>query len=96
MKRELLEQLAEALSKRIGGKYTCPICRHEQLMVACNGLFINVLHENDLDSLRFGPSSIPTFPIICTHCGYITQHAVAVFLPEWEKFLEVYKEQEKQ
>lgn len=95
MKQELLEKLTTALSKRVEGRYTCPVCRHEQLMVASNGLFINVLHKNDLNTLRFGPCTIPTLPIICTHCGYITQHAVAVFLPEWEKFVEEYKNQGK-
>lgn len=95
MKQELLNKLATALSKKFKGQYTCPICKHAQVMQVSHGLFLNILHENNLDPLRFGPNSIPTLPIICTNCGYITQHAVAVFMPDWESFLKEYGEQDK-
>ena len=95
MKQELLDKLAAALSTRFKGNYTCPVCKHEQLMQACTGLFINILHENNLDPLRFGPNSIPTLPIICTNCGYITQHAVGVFMSNWEDFRKEFESQDK-
>lgn len=62
MKQELLDKLAAALSSRFKGNYTCPVCKHEQLMQACTGLFINILHENNLDPLKFGPNAITYTP----------------------------------
>lgn len=95
MKQELLERLVSALSKRFKGNYKCPVCQHEQLMQACHGVFLNILHEDNLDPLKIGPNSIPTLPIICTNCGYITQHAVGVFIPNWEDFRKDFENQNK-
>lgn len=94
MKQELLEKLVKELSSKIKHKkYKCPICDHEEVMQAVNGIFINILHEKDLNPLRFGPTGIPTLPIICNNCGYITQHAVAAFISDWEQFKKEYEEQ---
>lgn len=94
MKQELLEKLVKELSVKIKHKkYKCPICEYEQVMQACTGIFLNILHENNLDPLRFGPKGIPTLPIICNNCGYITQHAVTAFISDWEQFKKEYEEQ---
>lgn len=95
MNNYLRDKIINSLNAKLPEKvYTCPACGRNDTMGISTGLIINVLHENNLDILRFGPLAIPTIPIICNNCGYVAQHAVAVFLDDWEKFKKEYEQQE--
>ena len=70
-KAEIADKLNEKLSE-----VTCPMC-HQHNFIIADGYFINVLHDN-IESVKFGGSSIPTISIICSNCGFVSQHALGV------------------
>ncbi|MBR4391952.1 MAG: hypothetical protein IKT08_07605 [Bacteroidales bacterium] len=76
-KAEIAAKLNEKLTE-----ITCPMC-HQHNFIIADGYFVNILHEN-LDSFKLGGSSIPTISIICSNCGFVSQHALGVLglLPE--------------
>lgn len=78
---EKKEEIARILNGKLT-ELTCPMCHHHDFFIA-DGYFNNLLQDN-LDSIRMGGSAIPTIPIICTNCGFVSQHAIGLLglLPE--------------
>lgn len=79
--QEKKAEIAAKLNEKLTG-ITCPMC-HQHSFIIADGYFVNLLHDN-LDSFKMGGSSIPTISIICSNCGFVSQHALGVFglLPE--------------
>lgn len=69
------KKIIEEFAKR-GVKYHCPMCGNNNFVVA-DGYFNNTI-QPELKGFILGGPSIPTIPIICTNCGYISQHALGV------------------
>ena len=63
------------MNERIQG-LTCPMC-HQHSFVMADGYFSHFL-QNDMKDVSIGGSSIPTIAIVCTHCGFVSQHALGV------------------
>jgi len=68
-KKELIEILQQ---RRLTGM--CPMCRARNFTIA-DAYLRNQLQE-DLSTLTLGGAAIPSIAIICTNCGFISQHAL--------------------
>lgn len=85
LSKEKKEELIGKLSDK-GVKGVCPMCGNDHFVVA-DAYFNNPL-QNSLFAINIGGPSIPTIPIICSNCGFVSQHALGVLellLKEEEK-----------
>jgi hypothetical protein len=82
--KEKKEEIIRTLSER-GVKGLCPMCGNNHFVVA-DGYF-NTAIQNDFKTLNLGGPSIPTISIICSRCGFVSQHALGVLglLPKLEE-----------
>jgi hypothetical protein len=74
-KQELIKKLDEKF-KLSGQALKCPMCTNQNFSIA-DGYFNNTLQEN-LSSIALGGTSIPTIGIVCTNCGFLSQHALGI------------------
>lgn len=79
-KEEVIKKLAEK-----GVKGVCPMCGNNNFVVA-DAYFSNTL-QPQLGTTSLGGPSIPTIPIICSKCGFVSQHALGMLglLPKEEE-----------
>ena len=84
LSQEKKQEIIQKLNERIQ-VLTCPMC-HQHNFVIANGYFSHFLQDNMKD-VSIGGSSIPTIAIVCTHCGFVSQHALGVLgmLPKNEE-----------
>ena len=75
LSQEKKQVIIRILNERIQG-LTCPMC-HQHSFVMADGYFSHFL-QNDMKDVSIGGSSIPTIAIVCTHCGFVSQHALGV------------------
>ncbi len=75
MTKEEGEEIIKRLKER-GVKLSCPMCGNNNFHLA-EGYFNNTL-QSDLKNFSLGGTGIPTAPIICTKCGFTSQHAIGV------------------
>jgi len=73
--QEKKREIANRLNERIQ-ELTCPMCRQHGFVIA-DGYFSHYLQE-DIKSVSIGGPSIPTIAIVCTNCGFVSQHALGV------------------
>lgn len=73
--------LTETQKKRIIDKFSerkvviqCPMCRNSSFILA-DGFFNNIMQFNNVN-LQLGGPSIPTIPIVCANCGFVSQHSL--------------------
>ncbi len=71
-KRKIIAKLAE---KKVVA--SCPMCSNKNFTLA-DGYFTNPLQMSPQGGLLIGGPSIPTIAIICTQCGFISQHALGI------------------
>lgn len=74
-KKELIEVLSARL-RRNGKTTTCPMCGHTQFTIA-DAYVTNVL-QDDVKSVSIGGPAIPALAILCSNCGFISQHALGM------------------
>lgn len=81
--KEEKKKIIDALSKK-GVKVICPMCGNKHFILA-DGYFSNTLQQ-DIKNVSLGGSGIPTIPVVCSNCGFISQHALGVLglLPKEE------------
>lgn len=75
----LVGRLNKALKQK--GRITCPMCGGHEFSVV-QGLFLPSIQKS-LDAVQIGGDSIPCVTIVCSHCGFMSQHALGVLDPEW-------------
>ena len=74
-KAELIRVLSERLEK-YAKRSACPMCGHAHFTIA-DAYLSNTLQVN-LESVTLGGPSIPSLAIICTNCGFISQHSLGI------------------
>ena len=57
-------------------QHFCPFCRKSEFQIE-NGVFINILQKN-WESVELGGESIPVIVLVCTNCGFVSQHSLGV------------------
>lgn len=70
------KKAVEALTKK-NVKTQCPMCGNNNFILA-EGYFNHTMQGNLNEGILLGGPSIPTVGIICTKCGFISQHALGV------------------
>ena len=73
--QEKKQEIANKLNERING-LTCPMCHHNGFIIA-DGYFSHFLQDVIKDVSLSGPT-IPTIAIVCTNCGFVSQHALGI------------------
>ena len=58
------------------GAVTCQMCHQDSFIIA-DGYLNNKIQDN-LDGFEIGGPTLPTVSIICTKCGFVSQHALGV------------------
>jgi hypothetical protein len=69
-------EIAKRLGER-GVRSQCPMCGHDSFVLA-DGYFIHSIQPNLGGGLVLGGPSVPTVAIVCSKCGFVSQHAVGV------------------
>lgn len=75
LSQEEINKILEELKKR-GVSKMCPMCGNPHFSIA-PAYFVNLLQPS-VSNLSLSGKSIPSIPIICTNCGFISQHAIGV------------------
>ena len=70
------QKIAQLLNEK-GVKTTCPMCGRDKFILA-DGYFNNHIQSGFKNGLELGGPSIPTVAIVCTNCGFTSQHALGV------------------
>ncbi len=70
----------EVLKKLLGAEVRCPMCGNGRFTVL-EGFIRNDVQQS-ADGFSIGEGSVPAVAIVCTRCGFISQHAVGVIHPE--------------
>lgn len=73
-KELIVKKLTEKLIEK-GIK--CPMCGKDHFFIA-DGYFYNDLQDNLNGFSLGGPTALPTIPIVCGNCGFVSQHALRV------------------
>jgi hypothetical protein len=68
-------RIVEALEKA-GVKLPCPRCTNDNFRLL-DGYFNQPL-QVELGGLVLGGPSVPSVVVVCTRCGYLSQHALGV------------------
>lgn len=81
LSNEQTKRIIKALEER-GATRPCPRCGNKDFELS-GGYFIQIL-QTELDTYKLGGPSIPSVVVVCTKCGYISQHALGILelLPE--------------
>lgn len=75
--QEEKQRIILELNKRFGSSgIKCPMCENNHFIIG-DGYF-NSFMQGDFRSLNLGGPSIPSIPIICDRCGFISSHALGV------------------
>jgi hypothetical protein len=72
-KREILDLLGQRINL---SSLKCPMCGHSNFTIA-DGYVRNEILD-DFTNVTIGGTGIPSIPIICTNCGFISYHALGV------------------
>ena len=73
LSKEQKEIIIKKLSEK-GVRANCPMCGNNHFILA-DAYFVNIL-QSQFNSISIGGPNIPTIAIICSNCGFVSQHAV--------------------
>ena len=73
IRQEEQEKIITTLNERIK-ELTCPMCQNKKFVLA-NGYYYNIL-QSDLEQVSLDGQMTPVIGIICTKCGFLSQHAL--------------------
>jgi len=73
MKEDEKQRIIQALEER-GAKLPCPRCGNQQFTLV-DGYF-NQTIQTELKGMVIGGPSVPSVVVVCTRCGYMSQHAL--------------------
>lgn len=74
-KKAIIDRLTERV-KKMGRGFRCPMCGHEHFVLLDSYLRNDI--QEDLNAVMLGGPSIPAAAIVCSNCGFISQHALGV------------------
>ncbi len=68
--------ISELMNRISSGVIKCPMCGNQHFVIA-DGYFNTTMQDN-LDGFELGGPSIPSIPIVCNRCGFISSHALGI------------------
>jgi hypothetical protein len=72
-KDKIIDALTERMKKQNRG-FACPMCGNNHFVLLDSYLRNDV--QEDFESVRLGGPSIPATVIVCSNCGFMSQHAL--------------------
>ena len=72
---EQKQKIIDALNSK-NAKAPCPRCGNNNFILV-DGYFNQTMQTN-FDNIFLGGPSIPSIGVVCTNCGFISQHALGV------------------
>lgn len=75
LSKEQKQRIIEELDKA-GARLPCPRCANGNFTLL-DGYF-NQTVQTELGGLVLGGPSVPSVVVVCTRCGYMSQHALGV------------------
>lgn len=71
--------------KEKGVPDSCPMCKNKKFLLA-DGYFSHTLQTSVQSGIVLGGPAIPTIALICTKCGFTSEHALGILglLPQKE------------
>lgn len=75
IKEEEKQRIIKALEEH-GASLPCPRCGNQQFTLL-DGYF-NQTIQTELKGMVIGGPSVPSVVVVCTRCGYMSQHALGV------------------
>ena len=72
-KKVIVDKLTERVLKS-GHGFRCPMCNHDGFVLL--DLYIRNDIQDELGSVTLGGPSIPAAGIVCSNCGFLSQHAL--------------------
>jgi transcription elongation factor Elf1 len=60
-----------------GANLNCPRCGHSNFSLI-DGYFNQPIQPQLNNNLIIGGPAVPSVAVVCTHCGFLTQHAIGV------------------
>jgi len=73
--QEQKQAIVDVLKKR-GVPAACPMCRQNNWTVG-DGYLAPII-QPDLHAMALGGQSIPSALLVCTNCGFMSQHALGI------------------
>jgi hypothetical protein len=80
MKKEDLSKLVNKLNSSMPAGVECPMCHGRDFEVV-DGVFTNSIQQS-LNNFQIGGPSVPCVAFVCTHCGFLSQHAIGILSPD--------------
>lgn len=71
-----LKDASKTLRTLMGAGARCPMCQHNQFQIVDG--YISQSIQPSLEGFQIGGPSIPCVVIVCTNCGFVSQHALGV------------------
>jgi len=75
LSKEDRNQIVKALEAR-GATRPCPRCGHNSFELVAG--YFNHFIQTSLGGVNIGGPSVPTAVIVCTNCGWLSEHALGV------------------
>lgn len=73
--QEEKQKIVQELNKKFSSSgVKCPMCGNTHFIIA--GGYFNTFLQDNLKDFSMGGPSIPSIPIICNKCGFISMHAL--------------------
>lgn len=72
---ERKKEIADRLNEKFRHA-SCPMCRHNSFTMLDDYLTKNL--QPNFHELSIGGPVVPTVAIVCTNCGFISEHALGV------------------
>ncbi len=69
-------EIIKRLSERIPS-FECPICHNKNFSIVDGFLIQGIQHQIDSIVLGNGPM-VPSVALVCTHCGFMSQHNLGI------------------
>ena len=80
MKKEDLAVCVDNLNKILAAGAHCPMCNGREFTVV-DGMFQNTIQQS-FRNFNLGGPSVPCVAIVCSGCGFVSQHAIGVLNPK--------------
>lgn len=80
MNKEEIQKVIDRLNAAIPGGVECPMCHARDFRVV-TGSISNVV-QTGLHELALAGRSIPSLMIVCSKCGFMSQHSIGVLCQE--------------
>lgn len=74
--KEEKEKVIRELNSKFNQSLKCPMCGNNHFIIG-DGYF-NTFIQDDFKTINMGGSSIPSIPIICNKCGFMSLHALGI------------------